>query len=157
MEKITLVPATKKEYPILQNMGRFYVYDMTEYMGEEKGWEIPADGLYECTDFKKYWEAEGSFPFLIKRGKEIVGFVIVDKKGSDEKVDFNMAQFFILRKFQGRGVGQKIAHDCFDQFQGTWEVMVMPKNEGAYQFWKKVIGSYTHNQFEPTARAILLL
>jgi [ribosomal protein S5]-alanine N-acetyltransferase len=58
-------------------MGRFYVYDMSEYLGKEEGWEIPEDGLYECIDFKKYWEDESSFPFLVCYQNEIVGFVII--------------------------------------------------------------------------------
>ena len=61
--EIELIPATLKDYPVIQNMGRFYVYDMSEYLGKEEGWEIPEDGLYECIDFKKYWEDKSSFPF----------------------------------------------------------------------------------------------
>jgi len=53
-EKIKLVPASLSDYPVIQNMARFYVYDMSEYMGNEKGWEMPENGLYECIDFKKY-------------------------------------------------------------------------------------------------------
>ena len=40
---------------------------------------------------------------------EIVGFVIIDKKGSDSEIDFNMAQFFVLRKFKNKGIGCYIA------------------------------------------------
>ena len=39
--EIQLIPALFEDYPTIQNMGRFYVYDMSEYMGQEKGWEIP--------------------------------------------------------------------------------------------------------------------
>ena len=31
--KINIIPASLNEYPIIQNMGRFYVYDLCEYMG----------------------------------------------------------------------------------------------------------------------------
>ena len=79
-------------------MGRFYVYDMSEYMGNEEGWEIPENGLYECIDFKKYWDDENSFPFLVRYENEIAGFAIVDKKCSDSIIDFNMAQFFCFKK-----------------------------------------------------------
>ena len=63
--KIMLIPASLEQYPVLQNMARFYVYDISEYLGHEQGWEIPADGLYECLDFRKYWDDEHAFPFLI--------------------------------------------------------------------------------------------
>lgn len=151
---IKLIPATRVDYPIIQNMGRFYVYDMSEYMGNAEGWEIPEDGLYECIEFKKYWEDKNSFPFLIRYENEIVGFVIVDKKGSVPETEFNMAQFFILRKFKNKGIGQYVAHQCFKQFPGEWEVMVMPGNEGAYRFWRVAIRNYTHDNFEEYTRPV---
>ncbi|MBX3710218.1 MAG: GNAT family N-acetyltransferase [Gammaproteobacteria bacterium] len=63
---IKLVPAPLKDYPTIQNMARFYVYDMSQYLGGEAGWECPEDGLYECIDFKKYWQADDAFPFIIR-------------------------------------------------------------------------------------------
>lgn len=154
LTEIKLHPVSFKEYPIIQNMGRFYVYDMSEYMGREDGWEIPEDGLYECTDFKKYWEVENTFPFLIRYKNQIAGFVIIDKKGSDSEVDFNMAQFFILRAFKGKGVGRYVAEQCFNKFRGTWEVMTIPGNEGAYRFWLATIKNYTNSNFTEYMRDI---
>lgn len=147
LNEIKFIPATLNEYPIIQNIGRFYVYDMSKYFGREKEWAIPEDGLYECIDFKKYWEDKNSFPFLLRYQNEILGFVIIDKKGSSSDVDFNMAQFFILRKFNGKGIGRYVAQECFKKFSGIWEVMVLPGNEGAYRFWRETIQNYTNNNF----------
>ena len=145
---VILQPASIEDHPTMQNMGRFYVYDMTEYMQDEEGWAIPENGLYECIDLKKYWNDKNAFPFLIRINEELAGFVIIDKKGSHEKIDFNMAQFFILRKFKSKGIGRIVANECFNKFNGLWEVMVMPQNKGAYKFWKRVISEYSNNQFE---------
>lgn len=147
LNEINLISASLKDYPTIQNMGRFYVYDMSEYLGDEEDWEIPANGLYECIDFKKYWKIDDAFPFLIRYRHELAGFVIIDKKGSEPNIDFNVAQFFILRKFKNKGIGKYIAQQCFDRFQGVWEVMVMPGNVGAFQFWRSTISDYTNNQF----------
>lgn len=154
LNKIQLIPASLKDHPVIQNMGRFYVYDMSEYLGQEKDWEIPKDGLYECIDFKKYWKTDDAFPFLIRYDNELAGFVIIDKNGSDLKIDFNMAQFFILRKFKNKGVGRYVAYQCFDKFCGTWEVMVIPGNEGAYRFWRSIIKDYSGNNFEEYTREV---
>lgn len=151
---VKLVPATLAEYPIIQNMARFYVYDMSEYCGFEAGWEMPADGLYECMDFKHYWSDANTFPFLIYYGSELAGFVIVDQKGSEASIEFNMAEFFILRKFKNKGIGKQVAYWCFEQYTGVWEVMVMPKNEGAYHFWKSIIAGYTQHNFVEYQRVI---
>lgn len=151
---IQLIPASLADYPILQNMGRFYVYDMSEYMGNETGWEIPENGLHECVDFKKCWLDPNAFPYLIHYGKELAGFVIVDKKGSDSSIDFNMAQFFILRKFKNKSIGKYTAFHCFNNYPGIWEIMVLPGNAGAYQFWKTIINQYTQNNYEEYTRKV---
>lgn len=154
LKDLKLVPASLKDYQTIQNMARFYVYDMSKYLGDEEGWECPEDGLYECIDFKKYWQEEDSFPFLIRYKTELAGFVIIDKKGSEPKIDYNVAQFFILRKFQNKGFGKYIAHQCFDRYRGLWEVMIIPGNEGAYRFWQSTIRDYTNNQFSEYTRSV---
>lgn len=154
LEAFEVIEASLEDYPVIQNMGRFYVYDMSQYMGGELGWELPEDGLYECIDFKKYWLDENAHPFLIRYLNELVGFVIIDTKGSDLEVDYNMAQFFILRKFKNKGIGKFIATECFKIFHGVWEVMVMPENTGAYLFWKSVIAQYTQHDFSEYKRTI---
>lgn len=82
-----------------------------------------------------------SSPFLIYYVNEIAGFVIIDKKHSEPKIDFNMVQFFILRKFKGKDMGRNVAYQRFNKFLGTWEVMVIPYNDGAYHLWQSVISS----------------
>jgi ribosomal-protein-alanine N-acetyltransferase len=153
-DKVKLIPALLKDYSIIQNMGRFYVYDMSEYLGNEDGWQIPEDGLYECIDFKKYWQTDDAFPFLIRYENELAGFVIIDKKGSETGIDFNVAQFFILRKFKSKGLGRHAAHQCFDKFKGVWEVMVIPGNTGAYNFWRSTIRKYTTDNFVEYPRQV---
>jgi ribosomal-protein-alanine N-acetyltransferase len=124
-------------------MARFYVYDMSEFMG----WEMENTGLYECISFEKYFDKENNYPFLIKYEDNLAGFVIVDKVGSNNTIDFNMAQFFTLRKFKNKGIARYVAHQCFDKFKGNWEVMVIPGNEGAYRFWRSTIRKYTDKNF----------
>ncbi len=145
---IKLVPVTIANHRTIQNMARFYVYDMSQYLGHQPGWEMPLDGLYECIDFKIYWDnPKTQFPFLIYYQDEIAGFVIIDKKGMHAGIDFNIAQFFIIRKFTQKGIGAYVAAQCFNQFSGVWNVMCLPENTGAYRFWSSIIGKYTNGDF----------
>lgn len=145
---LKLVPATKNDYPILFNLARFYAYDMSEFFGDEPGWEMEDDGLYGVgVDYKSYLENENAFPFFVRYKGELAGFAIVDKEGIDPSADFNMAQFFILRIYKRKGLGKRIAFQCFEKFKGQWEVHVMPKNETAYQFWRSIINEYTKGNF----------
>jgi hypothetical protein len=51
--KPTLQLATIDDYETIQNMARFYAYDMSRecgFIAEE--WSFPKNGLYESHDFK---------------------------------------------------------------------------------------------------------
>ena len=77
MYELKIISATMNDYPVIQNMARFYVYDMSRYCGFiSDDWQIPADGLYESFDFKEYFELEDRKAFMLKVGDELSGFVL---------------------------------------------------------------------------------
>lgn len=155
--RVELVPVPIADYPIIQNLAALYVYDISEYMYGVEGWQTPKDGVFTCYNFRTYWDDPTASPFLVYVDGELAGFAIIDKRGSDAKVDYNMAQFFILRKFTHKGIGRAVAMQCFQRFLGTWEVMVLPPNLGAYRFWTNVIAEYTQGNFEEYTRRVKLL
>jgi predicted acetyltransferase len=143
-----LLPATIADYPVIQNMARFYAYDISRYCGQSfEGWEFPSDGLYKCRDFKDYFEKKNNHAFLIKVNEELAGFALIDQLEVLPEVDWNMGQFFIVTKFQRTGIGAKIAKQIFDRFHGEWSVGAIPQNTRAVAFWRKVISEYTQNTF----------
>jgi ribosomal-protein-alanine N-acetyltransferase len=139
VSRCDLVPASLAELPVLQAMATYYVYDLSEFCGDETGWEFPETGLYECFDLRPYFEDAHSHPYFIRVAGELAGFAIVDTKGSSPEVEFNMAQFFVHRKFKGRGIGADAAGQCFTRFPGLWEVNVIPANRAAFAFWRRLI------------------
>lgn len=144
----SLIPATLDDYPTIQNMARFYVYDMSRFCGVLPGWECPEDGLFECFDLKNYFIEEDRHPFLVRVGEELAGFVMINTYGTSEDVDWNVAEFFVLAKFQGKGISKQVAFDVFDKFKGIWECAAIPQNTGAIDFWQKTIVAYV-NQTSP--------
>jgi predicted acetyltransferase len=141
--KIEIIPATIKDYPIIQNMARFYVYDLARYCGKSsEGWAIGEDGLYECFDFKRYFEESDRKAFLVKARDELAGFILIDKEVKALSSDWNMGEFFILGRFQGEGVGSFVAREIWQMYPGIWEVSVIPENTPSLNFWRKVIGNY---------------
>ncbi|MFN7039460.1 MAG: GNAT family N-acetyltransferase [Alphaproteobacteria bacterium] len=145
--KPSLISADINDYPIIQNMARFYVYDMSRYCGNIEGWECPDDGLYECFDLKIYFGTPGRYAFLVKIDNELAGFVLINKIGSNAEVDWNIGEFFILAKFQDKGVAKQIAFQIFDKFRGIWETSAMPDNIKAINFWRKTVAEYTKDNF----------
>lgn len=154
--KINITPAPKEAMPVIQNMARFYAYDLSKSCGfyELFDWSFPENGLYEAQDVSKYWEEPNRYPFLIRVDDELAGFALINKVGSIPDIDWNMGEFFIVGKFQGKGIGKQVAFEIFDKFPGQWEVMQMPPNIPAIEFWRKVISDYSNNQLIETTITI---
>lgn len=152
--KITLCKATKEDKDIIQNLGRFYVYEMSRYCGFLPTWEVPFNGLFECIDLSSYCEKPDRHAFLVKVEEELAGFVLINKVGSTPDVDWNIGEFFIVSKFQGKGVGSYVAEQVFNQFPGIWETSQIPQNTAAIGFWDRVVSRYSHGQFEKTLKTV---
>jgi predicted acetyltransferase len=147
-QNINITSASLADYPVIQNMARFYVYDLSRQCGFiSQDWGIPADGLYECFDVKNYFEDPTRHVYLIRVGEELAGFVLLNQIGSCVETDWKMDEFFILAKFQGKGVGSHVATALFDKHPGMWEVTVIPENRTALSFWRKTIANYTQEQY----------
>ncbi len=151
----TLVKATLEDYPCIQNLARFYVYDLSRTCGFiSKDWSAPKDELYESFDYKCYFEEKDRHPYLIKINDELAGFVLIHKQGTCPKTDWNMGEFFILAKFQGRGIGLQTAKEIWKIFPGNWEISVIPENIPALKFWRKSIQDFTNGQFQEQIKKI---
>lgn len=145
--KPDLIKATLEDYPLIENMWRFYVYDMGRYCGFNEGWECPTSLSFVPDDLTHYFVDQTRKAFLVKVGGEIAGFVLLNKVGTKPEVNWNVGEFFIHGKYQGKGIGEQAAVQIFEEFPGVWEVTVTPENKGALNFWRKVIFHYTNGHF----------
>jgi predicted acetyltransferase len=142
-----LVPATLEDLSLIQNMSRFYAYDLSRNLGlHYPGWACPSDGLFEFGDLGSFFQGTNK-AFLVKVAEEVAGFVMLNKMDILPEIDFNMGEFFILAKFQRTGLAYKVATEVFDTYPGTWSVGVVPEHKKALNFWRKCIGSYTGGNF----------
>jgi len=144
--EIEVNQATLEEHPVLQNLARFYIYDLSEFQGRR----CPENGLFEDEDYIRFWQHPGHFPFLVRCGGELAGFALVEPGGKASGIDQNLAEFFILRKFRHRGVADSAAISIFERFPGRWEVMALANNPPAVGFWDRLVPALTDGQFERT-------
>ncbi len=107
--------------------------------------------------WEKYWSEDDRWAFLVRVDGELAGFVLVGPDGTQRDTQYDIGEFFILRKFRGQGVGQRVAFDIFDRFRGRWEVRQVVQNKPATAFWRKVVDRYTggnyHELPEPVQNA----
>lgn len=142
---VALHPATEQDLPLARNLVPYYIHDMSEYLG----WPCPPDGRFEgCENLSTYWTDSRRRAFMFRAGLEPAGFAMVRADHEEPEVDYSVGEFFLLRKFRGRGVGERLAGELFDQFPGRWEVSQLVLNQAAVAFWRKVIGRYAGGRFE---------
>lgn len=147
--------AALSDYPIIQNMARFYVYDLSRECGFiSEDWNCPADGLYESFDFKNYFEDPTRNAYLVMIGSELAGFVLLNQAGFHSETIWNMGEFFILAKFQGKGLGQLVASEVWRMHRGLWEISVIPENKKGLHFWRKTISNFTNGNYKEEIKTI---
>jgi predicted acetyltransferase len=79
------------------------------------------------------------------------GFAFV-RKGSQISGDgdiWDVAEFFIVRRYRRLGIGRKVAHEIWKKFPGAWEVRVIDRNQEAREFWKRAIGEFVGKAIDP--------
>jgi predicted acetyltransferase len=143
--KITLHSASQADKALLRRLMELYLYDFSEFTEED----VNEHGLYGYEHLDHYWTQAKRHPFLIRVDDNPAGFVLVRVLHLDTgEVIHTIAEFFIMRKYRGLGIGREVAYRIFDRFPGRWRVGQRQENRGAQIFWRKVIGDYTEGQFE---------
>ena len=138
---IEVIPAAYEQQPVVARLLELYAYDFTEFRDLELG----VDGCYGYPKLRLYWRTPGRHPFLVKIESKLAGLVFV-KRGSElsgNEAVWDMAEFFVMRKYRRRGVGMHIAHDIWKRFPGSWEVRVIASNGPALRFWERAITAFT--------------
>lgn len=119
---------------------QLYTHDFSEFWGGSARGDVNAQGLFDAYPLDEYWSLANWAAMLICCDRVLAGFCLVnDKTHSGLAAHWNMAEFFILRKHRGRGVGRFAAEIIFSQRPGSWEVAVARKNAHAREFWRNAI------------------
>lgn len=129
------------------------LYRLLEYsLFEESlndGNEMNENALFEYKYFDSYFQDESRDAFFIREREtnKLLGFVMINQ--NVQKVDYghSIAEYMIIPKYRKRDIGKKVAFECFNMYEGNWEVSPSYGSDSAYQFWKKVIEEYTKNNY----------
>ncbi len=144
---VELATATDDDRAFIQDLGRFYVYEIARVYGQDPNWKIGRNWLYDADDFSGYWQ-EGNHPYLIHVNGEIAGFCLIDRHRIAPDIDWNMGQFFVLGPYARRGIGRTAALLAFNRYPGLWQVTQVPGNDPAIAFWRRIIGDHTQGRYD---------
>lgn len=147
--RIEVVPASPEQQPVLANLLELYAHDFSEHIEME----LDEQGRFGYASLPLYWKESGRHPFIIRVNNQLAGFVFV-RKGSQVSADENVwdvAEFFVLRRYRRHGIGLKAAHDVWKKFKGRWEVRVMNRNQQARDFWNRAVNEFNGTTNSPRA------
>lgn len=140
---IQLERVSKADEFILQNMLQFYFYEFSRYIPSLK---LESNGSYAPYPLENYWTSDHFHPFFIKKGGELIGFVLLESESEEGPNCIN--EFFIMAQFQGQGYGKQAATAIFKEFPGKWMVVEIEKNIPAQCFWRNLIVRLTNGNMK---------
>ena len=144
---IDLVAATPDQEPVLANLLELYIHEFTEWVDLDVG----PDGRFGYSQLPLYWIEQNRHPFLLEAGGKLAGFVLVQRApcvfGSEAVWD--VAEFFVLRRYRRGGIGTEAAHRVWKRFAGRWQIRVREKNHSALRFWANAIAGFCGQAVSP--------
>jgi predicted acetyltransferase len=138
-DHLEVIPASAEQQPILANLVELYAHDFSEFHDLELG----EDGRFGYDSLPLYWTDPNRHPFLVRSEGKLAGFVLVKQVSSGNEMVWDMAEFFVVRKYRKREIGAAVANNIWKRFPGKWEVRVMHSNQAALPFWERAISAFT--------------
>ena len=147
---VELQEARAGDRPVLRRLMQLYLYDFATI----EDWDLGDDAVYgDARRIEGFWRDPRRRSFLVRVDGKLAGFAIIREgahfagEGTRE-----ISEFFVLRRYRRRGVGEEVARAIFDAFPGRWEVAQAARNVDAQAFWRRVLGRYTRNRCTEEAR-----
>jgi len=128
--KVEVVAATLGDKLAISRLLELYQYDFTEFVDGD----VDEHGSFGYRYLDQYWTDSDRHPFLICSDRTIAGFAFVQSGRPHD-----MAEFFVIRKYRGRGVARQAARELFAMFPGEWQVREVATNPRATSFWRQAI------------------
>ncbi|GBF72542.1 hypothetical protein PA598K_00798 [Paenibacillus sp. 598K] len=157
--KVELELCSREDKYKINNIYPLYLHDLSEI------WSFKTNryGIFEEDEtrtlaeqnrvFDIWWEHPGVlFPYLIKVDDLPAGLAFVATAPyipCPPEIDYYLNEFFLLRLYRGKGVGEQAVRQLLAQLSGRWELQTNPtaRNERAQRFWRKTLEACTHGHY----------
>jgi predicted acetyltransferase len=140
---IVLNAATAGDAPVLSNLLELYIHDLSAAF---PGVELGANGRFGYGKLALYWsDPSRHFPFLIRLGSQLAGFALATRgsPACDAADVFDVAEFFVIRRYRRSGVGRRAAMLLWKRLPGSWIVRASEGVPGAVPFWRTAVAEFT--------------
>ncbi|WP_157975603.1 GNAT family N-acetyltransferase [Brachybacterium sp. YJGR34] len=126
----TLAPASDADHDLLARLLQLYLHDLSPHTGDD----VDERGAFHYAWLEAYRQEAGRHAVLLRVEGRPAGFALI-RSGEVTQ----MAEFFVLGKYRGAGVGSRAAQELFAAFPGAWSVSQLATNTEATAFWRRTI------------------
>ena len=157
--QVQVTEAVGEERLTVCRLWQLFMHDVSEL----SGYDVDAQGFYDNDFQMDDDDTSRCLPHLVKVEGELAGLAIVLHRryvapGAPKRTrfaDYYISDFFVLRKYRGRGVGRAVVNILWDRLPGKWAVAQLINHAAATAFWRSVIAERTGGEFweEPDAEA----
>jgi predicted acetyltransferase len=138
-QTVSLDAATAADDTLLANLLELYIHDLSAAFPDVV---LGPDGRFGYPRLPLYWsEPNRRFAYLIRADGQVAGFVLATR-GSPAVEDpdvFDVAEFFVLRRYRRAGVGRRAAALLWRGRPGRWVVRVSERNAAGLAFWRRAV------------------
>ena len=152
MPKVSLEAISPERRPVLEAMFQLYTHDFSEYWeGQDRG-ELSETGQFDAyPGLDRYWAEMDRSAWFIRVDGHLAGFALLSGHShSGLPADFDIAEFFVVRKHRRAGVGFEAARQLIVARSGQWEIAVVRANVAALGFWRRVASGFSPRADEQT-------
>jgi predicted acetyltransferase len=143
---LELIRAGAEHEAALGNLLELYIHDFSELIPLDVG----EDGRFGYRNLSLYWSDVSRLPLLARLQGKLVGFALVTRNSCNDGQLWDMAEFFVLRRYRHRGIGTELAIKLWGLCPGKWQIRVMEKNHSARSFWQSAITKFTGISAQPS-------
>ena len=135
---------------VLRNLLEHYLHDMAEWFE----FDSLEDGSYSYSA-TNFWD-EGFDVFIAYTDLIPIGFAIVGsgERWIGDKNARDLDEFFVVRRYRRKGLGQFLAEHVWSLYPGKWVVRVFQHNLPALPFWRVAVSGYTDGVYEEDFREV---
>ena len=142
MIEIRLAELSERE--VVKNLMELYQHDFSELDGTD----LDDHGRYGYEEFDLFWTNPAWSAYVMKVNNIWAGFVLTNDEVLTEGNTRAIAEFFVVRKYRGQGLGSKAAEKIMTTYPAKWEVRVIEENKAARNFWETLINTSWPGRFE---------
>lgn len=145
MIELLMVDPSQPEIKVFDHLLQLYEYEFSDITKLE----VNRQGLYTNQELEKNLAEHTCQPILLRFKKKWAGLAVVNLKSylSDDPHVRDIAEFFVMKIYRKRHLGQEMAHELFNLFPGKWEIRQLPEAKEARAFWLKVLDRFFEGRF----------